>query len=91
MSSINRCGTCRFWRGVDALDSWSWNLRPCGAVLQREDVPVVKDADGLDVMDDDGNKTPVVMPKAMAVDGAGYYAALKTAEDFGCVLWEPKS
>ena len=26
--------------------------------------------------------------KMIAVDGSGYYAALRTAPDFGCVLWE---
>jgi hypothetical protein len=31
-------------------------------------------------------------PNGFAVnDGSDYYAALHTAEQFGCVLWEPKT
>lgn len=28
--------------------------------------------------------------KAAVMDGSGYFAALRTREDFGCVLWDQK-
>lgn len=91
MSSSNHCGTCRFWTKTNRDESYYFNLRPCGAVKQREDIEMAKGDDGDEVRDEDGNETPVVRPRAMAVDGSGYFAALRTAEDFGCVLWEPVS
>ena len=28
--------------------------------------------------------------KAVAIDGSGYYAVLRTQADFGCAQWEPE-
>lgn len=91
MSNANRCGTCRHWGTPRDNGTETWGLRPCVAVIPKYDVAVLKDENGNDLWDENYEPVPVNTPKAMVVDGSGYFAALKTAEDFGCVLWEAKS
>lgn len=93
--ALQLCGTCRHW---GEPQDWSFiaalqSLRPCGAVKHDAKLPRKKDADGLDAEDPEtfGPILDCPTPKAVVVDGSGYFAALKTAEDFGCPLWEAKS
>ena len=82
------CSTCRFWgaqrpedgdegfaRIKEDVELWA-KVRPCGAVMG--------DPDG-------SGAFPHRLPadrKAEVLDGSGYYASLRTREDFGCVLHE---
>lgn len=87
---MNTCGTCKHW-GKDRLPYFP-GLHPCRAVIAQHDVEKVSDDNGFDVEPPDGcYLAKGGTPKAVAVDGSGYFAALKTREDFGCVLWEAKS
>lgn len=87
---MKTCATCRFW-GLpggeteqaatrireDSIEAGFWNkVRPCGAVAMP---------------DDSIGPHAYSMPsgaRAEVVDGSGYYASLRTREDFGCVLHE---
>lgn len=78
------CATCKWWGfgHKDCGDDFPWSeLRPCGLIVHRL---------GYQEYDDKGEVIPPVMPEARAyvVDGSGYYAALKTASDFGCIKHE---
>lgn len=78
-----RCGTCKFW-GSDPQDDeiregnpglWA-RVRPCAGVLHDQEA---------------SGPYPyalVAERRAGVIDGSGYYASLRTREDFGCVLWE---
>ena len=85
---MNTCGTCKHW-GEDDFPYFA-GLKPCLAVIHDVKVPKVEDADEVCV---DGLGACYVAkhgtPKAVVSDGSGYFAALKTTECFGCVLWEP--
>lgn len=80
-----KCSTCRWW-GHDASagerdshDPTLWaRARPCGAMH-------------FDGWDSGPHPVDIEPPhKAQVVDGSGYYASLRTAADFGCVLHEAK-
>lgn len=70
------CRLCRFWG--DDKDKGQ-TFRKCMAI-----------GHAVTAFDDDFNETLVYredrapVQGAYVVDGSGYYAALKTAEDFGC-------
>ena len=87
---VNTCGTCKHW-GKDDFPYFA-GLKPCLAVMH--DVAVDKETDGDGCYVDGGGACYVATggtPMATVSDGSGYFAALKTREDFGCRLWEPKS
>lgn len=86
---MNTCGTCKHW-GNDAFPYFA-GLRPCLAVAAQHDVPKSSANDGMDPTGAAFYVAANGTPKAVAADGSGYFAALKTREDFGCVLWEVKS
>jgi hypothetical protein len=80
-----RCGTCKFW-GSDPEDDeirkenpslWA-RVRPCAGVRHDsgDSGPYPHDLRG--------------STRADVLDGSGYYASLRTREDFGCVLWEKR-
>lgn len=86
---MNRCSTCRFWGSADGGDDINalervredserlglWDrVRPCGAIHQNVEA--------------NGAYAHTLEPKekALVCDGSGYYASLRTASDFGCVL-----
>lgn len=87
-----RCETCTHWKFAEK--DWEFEslvFGKCAAVKQREDVErEACEAAGIDHRWDDGGEEVVLNAmreaKAIAVDGSGYYAALRTAADFGCVL-----
>ena len=88
---MKTCKTCRYWglprdeydaeaieqikKDSDRLHLWG-RVRPCGAVLACES-GVGPSATTLS----EGER-------ARVVDGSGYYASLRTRDDFGCVLHE---
>jgi hypothetical protein len=90
-----RCATCRFW--LFETPDWQFDdiiFGECKAVKMRETLE--KDAlEGTDFDRWDDEAEPIIKAafraaKAIAVDGSGYYAALRTASDFGCVLFQAK-
>lgn len=98
------CGSCRFWGAarpygepeygdVDKPDDKSL-FRVCaamkfdsGAHRFTEDPDEWNDHEDMwTIQDRELRKTE----KAAAVDGSGYYGAVKTRDDFGCALHEEK-
>lgn len=85
---MGRCENCRFWM-FDEPD-WQFDsvrLGECKAVKMREHIiePArqIEDWDAREAEEERLLKEA----KAIAVDGSGYYAALRTAPDFGCTLF----
>ena len=83
--SEGRCVTCKWWS--DEATRSKPELRECDRIPQRWDA--------FEWDDDAGNWDDVLKPefadiKAFAEDGSSYRAALVTAPDFGCVMWEAK-
>lgn len=82
-----KCGECKHWGEYDPIeescDDGTWDsvrnfdLRTCGAV------PHVASC-----IDEPNNTAEG--KRALVMDGSGFYAVLRTAEDFGCVLFEEK-
>jgi hypothetical protein len=70
--------------------------RPCGAVLFDDRYRANQRYDKKEFIEEYEDLTPELQAeidavrkhKAVTQDGSGYHAALKTREDFGCVLWE---
>jgi len=61
----------------------------CAAIKQRENIIApAREAfsDDWDAQEAEEGRL-LKAEKAIAVDGSGYYAAIRTAPDFGCVLW----
>lgn len=76
---MNTCGECRF-RG-DELESYDSKL---GRDAKNGSFLCGK------IEHDNDPEFRKSSDKATVIDGSGYYAALCVAEDFGCVLWEPR-
>ncbi len=80
---MKTCGTCRHW-GVDLRNSRQDTL--AGWVDQKRCYRIADSSehvfDNEHVLDDE---------PAYTQDGSGYFSALLTKPDFGCVLWEPKN
>ena len=89
------CGSCRFWPTIPAA-----GFRPCARIPHDKRYPSLAEDDdsllgyALEDMDTDAEREAYraerARTKAVAVDGSGYFAALKTREDFGCILWEAR-
>lgn len=82
------CETCSHW--VFSQDDWQFDglkMGKCAAVKQREDI--IEPARNIDDWDAREAEEARLLraAKAIAVDGSGYYAALRTTADFGCVLY----
>lgn len=84
MSSQERCGNCRLW-GTE--DDNNGVYRQCAAALHDEYGLAGKP---LDQWTSEQEHRRINDCPAVAVDGSGYWAALRTRDDFGCVLFEPK-
>lgn len=86
------CETCIHWK-FDEPD-WEFDkLRfgECKAIRMREHIADAA-REGLDRFSpecDAVEEAAVAAAKAIAVDGSGYYAAIRTAPDFGCTLYSP--
>jgi hypothetical protein len=86
------CETCRHWTQVE--EDWQYDklvMGKCGAIRQREDIiEPARRLEDWDAMEAEENRL-LSLEKAIAVDGSGYYAAVRCRGDFGCVLHEPAS
>ena len=90
------CGTCRFWGPHDKYED-----APGYAVCKR----IQHDKDGHTssveydeqhmqelVTEDPDEREKILMgreQKAVSLDGSGYFPAVRSRGDFGCVLHEP--
>lgn len=86
------CETCEHW-AFDERDVAFDRLRlgRCRAIRQREDIiEPARSMGDWDSREAEEHRL-LAAAKAIAVDGSGYYAAIRTAADFGCVLHEPKA
>lgn len=86
-----RCGSCAHWAAVEP--DWEFDalvMGRCVAIKQREDIlePARRLCDDWDARVAEEGRL-LSLEKAIAVDGSGYYAAVRTQADFGCVLWSP--
>ena len=86
-SDTGRCSSCEHWKFEEP--DWQYDaltLGECKAIRMRE--AIVEPA--REIADWDAREAEearlLKAAKAIAVDGSGYYAALRTAADFGCVL-----
>ncbi len=79
--SDKTCGGCRHWGPVraiaDEFDVIDMDERVYGNL--RPCLAIKMGLEGIG---------PEPGAKAEVLDGSGYYATLRTAEDFGCVLWQ---
>lgn len=93
---MDLCGTCKFWGGPDDDGKY----RQCARIEHDES----SDTSSYEEWDEDEVKyyqendperlarhNAMLAEKAVAVDGSGYFAALRCREDFGCVYHEPKT
>lgn len=78
---MNTCGTCKYFGAGEDLWPHSDVLKPCGAIKMGRIYDYDEEMNAV-------VKAPSVI--AYVCDGSDYYAALRVAEDFGCVLWEAK-
>ena len=96
---IVKCGTCKFW-GTPAETKNNLTFRSCQGIKHDEDrlTEDYKQQQGYfnlynpyDVEAKQKMGEFFKEHQAVACDGSGYYAALKTKEDFGCILHVPKT
>lgn len=88
------CETCRHWKFAE--DDWEFDglrMGKCARIQMRQEIAdSVTFPEGVERWDEAGEKlvgAAMLASKAIAVDGSGYYAAIRTAPDFGCTLHEP--
>jgi hypothetical protein len=93
------CGTCKHWgAGHDEHEEDGASIKrsdvfkPCGAVIQADKWSIKYDENNKYMSAEQHAKAKeeiaaIRARKAVVVDGSDYFAALKTCEDFGCVLW----
>lgn len=74
------CGTCRHWK--EAKGEGGSYFGECWRIIHD----VHRDCEG----PPNGMDSGILCHKAVVIDGSGYAAALRTQDDFGCVLWEPR-
>lgn len=75
---VMKCGDCRHWQEIDTYASKIDGFGTCERIRAFENI-----------CSGEPNEEEA-KEKAMTVDGSGFYSALKTKGDFGCVLHEPK-
>lgn len=90
------CGTCKHWGGHNPpVEDAQFKHHPCNRVKHDDNweaTPsdlVVQDWD-INAVAAAKERMASVKDSAVVQDASGAYAALKTREDFGCVLWEQK-
>jgi len=91
---MKTCVTCKHWSA--SVDDWEFEelgVRDCKGILMREDIKELAHKDHDDDRWEDAGQArenaAMRATRAFVVDGSGYYAALRTHPDFGCVLHEP--
>jgi len=87
MGDLGRCETCLHWKAVEpdhAFDKLV--MGRCVAIRQREDI--IEPAQKIDdwAAREAEEERLMLLEKAIAVDGSGYYAAVRTQGSFGCIL-----
>ncbi len=91
-----RCKTCRWWGDPEAIQKFV-NVNRCVApkvLFAGEGQPVNEDepwGDQVLLGLDDNPETPqhaIAPDEASVMDGSGYFAALLTGPEFGCVNHE---
>ena len=85
---MRTCGSCKHWDTKDHDALKEMDVGVCGRVPHMERNPWPED--GLAYIDDPGEPPRYGDEPAHVVDGSDYFAALRTKENFGCVLWEAK-
>lgn len=90
----DRCGDCKHW----GKPGEAHPFRSCMAVVHDKksvtsdyqyDEEEAWPEDWADA-DGDANRQFRATHKAVAMDGSGFFAAFRTHEDFGCMLFEVK-
>ena len=87
-----RCGSCYWWGRTAAGGRAEGDIRPCGAVPYDKGRAYQSDAEIAAGHPDDAADAlaaPERTNLAMTQDDSGYFAALKSRADFGCVLHRP--
>ncbi len=82
-----RCAHCRHW--IHEAHSWDANaigFRRCAAVRERWKI---EDEASEKRMAEGVRRAAVKAARAYVEDGSEYHAALVTAGDFSCALFEP--
>jgi len=88
-----RCGNCRHWGGHNPdEDHKYYKHQPCKRIKHDKDFDA-KPYNIDDIYDEEERKAAQeridsVKDAAVVHDGSGYFAALKTRNDFGCSLWK---
>ncbi len=106
VNNPNRCGNCRYWgqgnyevsrRNKIPLSSVKGPGKTCGAVPHDDnrlsDCETDMDHDDLtdyDMVRLEERDSMFKEFSAVSMDGSGYFSALVTTADFGCVLHEPR-
>ena len=89
MDSVH-CGQCKFW----GKNGETGEFRECIGIVHDKDLLTNNLEDNVNV-DDNDDWTPETLKfrsenKAVTIDDSGYFAALRTKEDFGCVLYKKR-
>lgn len=81
------CGTCKYWGKPDETEEF----RQCQVI--RHDEKLYTRPRGERWEDDDPTEEELKFRSeniAVACDGSGYFGALRSRSDFGCILHVPK-
>lgn len=90
---LERCQTCKHWM-TDKSD-WEFERRgvgDCKAIPTHEELQNAAHKDHESWFGDDADareNSAIQSARAYTIDGSGYYSALRTRPDFGCVLHAP--
>lgn len=94
---MGTCGDCKSWGVIKkesgATDTQSGDWRQCGRFVHDVRGDTEDWRDGFENDSDEKEKARIrATRKELAVvqDGSGYFAALKSRADFGCVMFEHK-
>ena len=85
--SEQRCGTCRHWKPPAESD------QPVTFTSHTDEPTDYGECKAIEHDTEWGWNESLALTKkasAMVLDGSGYFAALRSRAEFGCVLWEPK-
>jgi len=87
MGDDQRCGACVFWGKPGEPD----DFKTCTAIVHDKHRASVSGSDD-DYDPDEVEERTAFRAEHLAVvlDGSGYLGSLRTRDDFGCRLWQPK-
>jgi hypothetical protein len=105
-NKLDRCGSCRFWgtkhQYHDTVEDGEY--RTCTAIIHDEDGLTNSDGDNTgnasyyhwlepEKAETRANEVREFRKQHLAVvkDGSGYFAALRSKKDFGCMLFKEKT